>query len=76
MLNSGQWIAAQDLRSGLRLKTLNGTVGIKSIAIRAAPFVGKVYDLLGTMMKMRYTKTCRGNGGRARVQGKIVLSRE
>jgi parallel beta-helix repeat protein len=45
MLESGQWIAAQDLTGGLRLKTLNGTVGIKSVATRAAPFVGKVYNL-------------------------------
>ncbi len=45
MLDSGQWIAAQDLRSGLRLKTLSGTVGIKSVATRTAPFVGKVYNL-------------------------------
>jgi hypothetical protein len=45
MLESGQWIAAQDLRSGLRLKTLSGTVLIKSVAIRAVPFVGKVYNL-------------------------------
>ena len=45
MLDSGRWIAAQDLRSGLRLKTLSGTVGIKSVAIRAVPFVGKVYNL-------------------------------
>jgi hypothetical protein len=45
MLDSRQWIAAQDLRSGLRLKTLSGTVGVKSVATRAAPFVGKVYNL-------------------------------
>jgi len=45
MLDSGQWIAAQGLRSGLRLKTLSGTVGIKSVATRARPFVGKVYNL-------------------------------
>jgi len=45
MLDSGQWLAAQDLISGLRLKTLNGTVGIKSVATRAVPFVGKVYNL-------------------------------
>jgi parallel beta-helix repeat protein len=45
MLDSGQWIAAQNLTSGLRLKTLTGTVGIKSVAIRAVPFVGKVYNL-------------------------------
>jgi len=45
MLDSGQWIAAQDLRCGLRLKTLSGTIGIKSVATRATPFVGKVYNL-------------------------------
>ena len=45
MLDSGQWIAAQDLRKGLRLKTLNGIVGIKSVTTRAMPFVGKVYNL-------------------------------
>ena len=45
MLDSGRWIAAQHLRSGLRLKTLTGTVGIKSIATRAVPYVGKVYNL-------------------------------
>jgi hypothetical protein len=45
MLDSGHWIAAQNLRSGLRLKTLNGTVGVKSVAIRAVPFVGNVYNL-------------------------------
>jgi hypothetical protein len=45
MLDSGQWIAAQDLRSGLRLKAINGTVGIKSVTTRSAPFVGKVYNL-------------------------------
>ena len=45
MLDSGRWMAAQDLRSGLRLKTLSGTAGIKSVATRAVPFVGKVYNL-------------------------------
>jgi prepilin-type N-terminal cleavage/methylation domain-containing protein len=45
MLDSGQWIAAQNLRSGLKLKTLNGTVGIKSVVTRTMPFVGKVYNL-------------------------------
>ena len=45
MLDSRQWIAAQDLRCGLRLKTLDGTVSIKSVAVRATPFVGKVYNL-------------------------------
>ena len=45
MLDSGKWIAAQDLKSGLRLKTLNGTVGIKSVTIRETPYIGKVYNL-------------------------------
>ena len=45
LLDSGQWVAAQDLRSGLKLKSLNGTVGIKSVTTRAMPFVGKVYNL-------------------------------
>jgi hypothetical protein len=45
MLDSGQWIAAQNLTSGLRLKTLTGTVGIKSVTKRAVPYTGKVYNL-------------------------------
>jgi hypothetical protein len=45
MLDSGQWIAAQDLRSGFQLKTLNSTVGIKSVTLRSVPFTGKVYNL-------------------------------
>jgi hypothetical protein len=45
MLDSGQWMAAQNLTSGLRLKTLTGTVGIKSVTKRAVPYTGKVYNL-------------------------------
>ena len=45
MLDSGRWTTAQDLINGLRLKTLNGTVTIKSATTRTAPFVGKVYNL-------------------------------
>ena len=45
MLDSGQWIAAQNLTSGLRLKTLTGSVGIKSVTKRAVPYTGKVYNL-------------------------------
>ena len=45
MLDSGQWIAAPDLRNGQRLRTLDGTIGIKSVTTRATPFVGKVYNL-------------------------------
>ncbi|MGB2862114.1 MAG: SUMF1/EgtB/PvdO family nonheme iron enzyme [Sedimentisphaerales bacterium] len=45
MLDSGQWIAAQDLRGGQRLKTLNGAVIIKRVTTRETPFIGKVYNL-------------------------------
>jgi prepilin-type N-terminal cleavage/methylation domain-containing protein len=43
MLDSGQWINAPDLKAGMRLKTLTGTVGIKSISTRT--YTGKVYNL-------------------------------
>lgn len=45
MLESGQWITAPQLRSGMMLKTLNGTIGIKSVTVRATPYVGKVYNV-------------------------------
>jgi len=45
MLDSGRWVAAQNLESGMNLKSLNGTVAIKSVVTRAMPFVGKVYNL-------------------------------
>lgn len=45
MLSTGEWIAAQDLKSGLRLRTNSGTMAIKSITTRAAPYTGKVYNL-------------------------------
>ena len=43
MLDSGRWINAPDLKVGMRLKTLTGTVGIKSITTRT--YTGKVYNL-------------------------------
>jgi len=43
MTDSGQWVAAQNLTTGLRLKTLTGAVGIKSITTRS--YTGKVYNL-------------------------------
>jgi len=45
LLDSGQWLAAQDLISGLRLQSLNGPIAIKSVVKRATPIVGKVYNL-------------------------------
>jgi len=45
MLESGKWIAAQNLTAGIRLKTLNDTVAIKKVTKRAIPYTGKVYNL-------------------------------
>jgi prepilin-type N-terminal cleavage/methylation domain-containing protein/prepilin-type processing-associated H-X9-DG protein len=45
MLNSGKWVPAQNLQSGMELKSLNGTVTIKSVVTRTMPFVGTVYNL-------------------------------
>jgi hypothetical protein len=45
MLESGKWVAAQNLENGMSLKTMNGTVAIKSVVTRAMPFVGNVYNL-------------------------------
>jgi len=45
MLDTGEWIAAQDLKSGLSLRTIHGTVKIKSVTVRAEPYTGKVYNL-------------------------------
>jgi prepilin-type N-terminal cleavage/methylation domain-containing protein len=43
MTDSGQWVPAQNLTTGHRLKTLTGTIGIKSITTRN--YTGKVYNL-------------------------------
>ncbi|MHC4679053.1 MAG: carboxypeptidase regulatory-like domain-containing protein [Planctomycetota bacterium] len=45
LLDSGQWIPAHDLRGGLRLKTLTGTVCIDSVTTRAMFYIGKVCNL-------------------------------
>ena len=43
MTDSGQWVAAQNLTTSLRLQTLTGTIGIRSITTRS--YAGKVYNL-------------------------------
>jgi prepilin-type N-terminal cleavage/methylation domain-containing protein len=43
MTDAGQWVNAPNLTVGMRLKTLTGTVGIKSITTRS--YTGKVYNL-------------------------------
>lgn len=45
MLDSGQWIAAQNLTSDLALRTIRGSVRIRSVTVRPARYTGKVYNL-------------------------------
>ena len=45
MLESGQWMPAQKLQAGMKLKTANGSVAVKSVAVRAMPYTGTVYNL-------------------------------
>jgi oligoribonuclease (3'-5' exoribonuclease) len=45
MNESGEWVAAQDLTSGLKLKTQDGSVTIKSVSLRSTPYTGTVYNL-------------------------------
>ena len=44
-LDTGEWVAAQDLKIGLSLRTLKGAVKIKNVIVRAMPYTGKVYNL-------------------------------
>ena len=46
MLNSGIWVKSVDLRSGMTLRTQNGTAVIKSVTLRDKPYVGKVYNVI------------------------------
>jgi len=45
LAESGQWISLQELKAGTKLQTPKGSIGIKSVTKRPAPYVGKVYNL-------------------------------
>ena len=45
LLESGMWISSQNLKSGMKLKTMNGSIAIKSVKKREMPYVGKVYNV-------------------------------
>ena len=45
LTESGQWIAAQNLKAGMKLQTPKGSIGIVSVTKRPMPYVGKVYNL-------------------------------
>jgi hypothetical protein len=45
LVDSGQWVAAHNLRTGSILQSLGGPILVKSIMKRQTPFVGTVYNL-------------------------------
>jgi hypothetical protein len=45
LTESGKWVAVQNLKTGTKLQTPGGSIGIVSMTKRPAPYVGKVYNL-------------------------------
>ena len=45
MTDSGHWLSLHNLKAGMRLKTTNSSIGIKSVTKKPAPYTGKVYNL-------------------------------
>ena len=45
LLDSGRWALVQDLKSGSKLISLEGSVAVKRVVKRATPYTGKVYNL-------------------------------
>jgi len=45
MTESGRWISLQNLKTGIKLKTSKGSIGITSVTKRPMPYIGKVYNL-------------------------------
>jgi len=45
MLDSGIWVKSVDLRSGMKVRTQNGSAVIKTVTTRPQPYVGKVYNV-------------------------------
>jgi hypothetical protein len=45
MAESGQWISLQNLKAGIKLKTLKGPIGMISVTERPVHYTGKVYNL-------------------------------
>jgi predicted outer membrane repeat protein len=45
LVESGQWLALQELKAGTRLRTAKGIIKIKSITKQPQPYTGKVYNL-------------------------------
>jgi hypothetical protein len=45
LTESGRWVSLQNLKTGTKLQTAKGSIGIISVTKRPIPYVGKVYNL-------------------------------
>ena len=45
LTESGRWVALQNLKTGTKLQTVKGSIGIISVNKRPMPYVGKIYNL-------------------------------
>ncbi len=45
LTESGRWTSLQNLKTGSKLKTPKGSIGITSVTKRPTPYTGKVYNL-------------------------------
>ena len=45
LTESGRWVALQNLKTGTKLQTAKGSIGIISVNKRPMPYVGKIYNL-------------------------------
>ena len=45
LTESSKWVAVQNLKTGTKLQTPKGPIGIVSVTTRPMPYVGKVYNL-------------------------------
>ena len=45
LVESGRWVSLQNLKTGTRLQTSKGSIGIISVTRKPMPYVGKVYNL-------------------------------
>ncbi|TKJ37158.1 MAG: hypothetical protein CEE38_09705 [Planctomycetes bacterium B3_Pla] len=45
LIESGNWVAVQNLKTGTKLQTPRGSIAIVNVAKRLMPYAGKVYNL-------------------------------
>jgi len=45
MTDSGRWLSLHNLKTGMKLKTSKGSIGILNVTKRPMPYIGKVYNI-------------------------------